>query len=184
MNRSKIGGSSNKLKFKPVTPYSSRKCNGLSYICLVRSFIFVTFSFVTVSIIAVHFHMAEIESHHTFGIQSNRFVKKHTAKVGEQLNIETSIRGSGSKLGTVHCDEDVSSLVSYWNDPLSETDRSFQSPFAENPSESRTLDAERKYLSFEPDPGGWNNVSMPLGHDADFPSPSDLIFLIFLYLLT
>ena len=71
-------------------------------------------------------------------------------------------RGSGSKRGHIQCDVNVSPLVSYWNDPRSDADRTFRSPFHDIPSpeKSATESATTRYLSFEPDCGGWNNIRM------------------------
>jgi len=78
-------------------------------------------------------------------------------------------RARGSERGHVECgDPEISNLVSYWNDPRS--DRAFQSPFLTYPLSSSGHDTntinnnqqeERtRYLSFEPDLGGWNNIRM------------------------
>lgn len=78
-------------------------------------------------------------------------------------------RGLGSKRGHVTCDTDVTHLVSYWNDPRSNADREFQSPFSTvvlNNQHSRNTESQpqqqqpQRYLSFEPDRGGWNNIRM------------------------
>ena len=67
-------------------------------------------------------------------------------------------RGGGSERGRIKCDEDISNLVSYWNDPRSDADRQFQSPFQN--AAYTTKPNRTRYLSFEPDPGGWNNIRM------------------------
>lgn len=61
----------------------------------------------------------------------------------------------GAKRGHIQCDENVDALA-YWNDPQGDRDRSFRSPFAP-PAASPT-----KYLTFEPDRGGWNNIRMSM----------------------
>jgi len=160
MKRNEISSSNHKRLSKKVNRHGSTRINRSNYILFVWSVIFVAFSFITISIIAIHFHLPDIESRDVAGIQSIRKVDTNPAKSGGQFNIDASRRGEGSKLGTIQCDENVSSLISYWNDPLSETDRNFQSPFWDNSSESNALDAKTKYLSFEPDPGGWNNIRM------------------------
>ncbi|KAL7484562.1 hypothetical protein ACHAW6_010196 [Cyclotella cf. meneghiniana] len=69
-------------------------------------------------------------------------------------------RGAGSKRGRIACDNKddlISPLVSYWNDPRSDRDNAFRSPFA--PGRTNAVDKPR-YLSFEPDCGGWNNIRM------------------------
>ena len=77
---------------------------------------------------------------------------------GNNKNGPITGRGSGSKRGHINCSIDVDLLVSYWNDPLSDEDRSFQSPFLKAPD--ATADIATRYLSFEPDLGGWNNIRM------------------------
>lgn len=62
----------------------------------------------------------------------------------------------GASRGHIKCDVDVDTLV-YWNDPQGDRDRNFQSPFAV-PSAS----GKPKYITFEPDRGGWNNIRMNL----------------------
>eukprot|EP00934_Nitzschia_sp_Nitz4_P001975 Nitzschia sp. Nitz4//scaffold137_size62074//40707//42376//NITZ4_006422-RA/size62074-augustus-gene-0.2-mRNA-1//1//CDS//3329535721//1975//frame0 len=58
----------------------------------------------------------------------------------------------GAQSGHIECDVDVDDIV-YWNDPQGERDRNFVSPFATPPDH---------YLTFEPDPGGWNNIRMSM----------------------
>jgi hypothetical protein len=60
-------------------------------------------------------------------------------------------RGQGSGRGHVQCDEDISRLVSYWNDPRSDFDCAFRSPFLGPTTASRSIPGRRRYLSFEPD---------------------------------
>jgi hypothetical protein len=47
-------------------------------------------------------------------------------------------------------------LLTYWREP-SETDKKFASPFLASASEE-----DVKYVTFEPDQGGWNNVRMQM----------------------
>jgi hypothetical protein len=62
----------------------------------------------------------------------------------------------GAKRGHIDCDVNIDDVV-YWNDPQGTRDENFESPFA-TPSSS---DSGREYfLTFEPDPGGWNNIRM------------------------
>ena len=63
----------------------------------------------------------------------------------------------GAKWGHVECDVDVDDYI-YWNDPQGKRDQNFQSPFAEQSD----LRQKRRYLTFEPDPGGWNNIRMSM----------------------
>jgi hypothetical protein len=62
----------------------------------------------------------------------------------------------GASRGHIECDVDVDQLV-YWNDPQGERDNNFKSPFAKPSSFGKT-----KYITFEPDRGGWNNIRMNL----------------------
>ena len=96
-------------------------------------------------------------------------------------------RGQGSGRGHVQCDEEISWLVSYWNDPRSDVDRAFRSPFLGSISVLKSIPERRRFLTFEPDKvinsfavflrknlmmchlnkkissvtqGGWNNIRM------------------------
>ena len=60
----------------------------------------------------------------------------------------------GASRGHVECDVDVDELV-YWNEPQGQRDIDFKSPFA-------TQSEKTKYITFEPDRGGWNNIRMNL----------------------
>lgn len=65
----------------------------------------------------------------------------------------------GGSRGHIQCEVDVDELV-YWNDPQGTRDVNFQSPFtgkSHGDEEQKT-----KYLTFEPDRGGWNNIRMNL----------------------
>ncbi|KAL3893662.1 MAG: hypothetical protein SGARI_008016, partial [Bacillariaceae sp.] len=59
----------------------------------------------------------------------------------------------GAKWGHVDCDVDVDDIA-YRNDPQGTRDNEFVSPFAEKEEEG----APTRYLTFQPDPGGWNNI--------------------------
>jgi hypothetical protein len=61
----------------------------------------------------------------------------------------------GAKHGTIQCDENFDELA-YWNDPQGDLDVDFVSPFT--PSDT----TEKRYITFEPDRGGWNNIRMAL----------------------
>lgn len=63
----------------------------------------------------------------------------------------------GAKWGHVECDVDVDD-VAYWNDPQGIRDQNFVSPFGRQAGEEN----DRRYLTFEPDPGGWNNIRMSM----------------------
>mmetsp|Transcript_14604 Transcript_14604/g.35538 ORF Transcript_14604/g.35538 Transcript_14604/m.35538 type:complete len:1188 (+) Transcript_14604:120-3683(+) len=65
----------------------------------------------------------------------------------------------GASPGHIDCDtEDVDDMA-YWNDPQGTLDQNFQSPFGkpddDDPSKTR-------YITFQPDPGGWNNIRMSM----------------------
>ena len=62
----------------------------------------------------------------------------------------------GGRRGHIQCDVDVDQLA-YWNDPQGERDLKWVSPFAETQSSGGA-----KYLTFQPDSGGWNNIRMSL----------------------
>lgn len=63
----------------------------------------------------------------------------------------------GASRGHIQCDVNVDNLA-YWNDPQGERDRNFKSPFVD----SITSTSRPKYITFEPDRGGWNNIRMNL----------------------
>jgi hypothetical protein len=58
----------------------------------------------------------------------------------------------GARPGHIECDVNVDDMA-YWNDPQGTRDQEFQSPFANSSPET-------KYITFEADPGGWNNIRM------------------------
>ena len=62
----------------------------------------------------------------------------------------------GAKRGTIECDIDVNSMA-YWNSPQGKRDDEFVSPFRVTPPKGK-----RKYLTFETDNGGFNNIRMSL----------------------
>uniref|UniRef100_A0A7S2HX61 O-fucosyltransferase family protein n=1 Tax=Helicotheca tamesis TaxID=374047 RepID=A0A7S2HX61_9STRA len=68
----------------------------------------------------------------------------------------------GAQRATIHCennngDNDFdASFLAYWNEPQGTRDLEFKSPFVSKE------DTEEKYISFEPDRGGWNNIRMTL----------------------
>ena len=58
----------------------------------------------------------------------------------------------GAHPGIIKCDVDVNDLA-YWNRLQGFRDRTFQTPYQTAPNQ---------YLTFEPDPGGWNNIRISL----------------------
>lgn len=62
----------------------------------------------------------------------------------------------GAKHGSIQCDGQNFDDLAYWNDPQGELDNNFVSPFA--PTDKN----EKRYITFEPDRGGWNNIRMAL----------------------
>ena len=60
----------------------------------------------------------------------------------------------GAMKGKISCDINVNELA-YWNDPQGKIDVDFKTPFS-NPFSST------KYITFEPDRGGWNNIRMSM----------------------
>eukprot|EP00536_Pseudo-nitzschia_multiseries_P016290 jgi/Psemu1/247440/estExt_Genewise1.C_10660005 len=71
----------------------------------------------------------------------------------------------GAKWGHVVCDVDVDD-VAYWNDPQGKRDQNFVSPFGRQTVAASNGDSiekrQRRYMTFEPDPGGWNNIRMSM----------------------
>jgi len=63
----------------------------------------------------------------------------------------------GAKWGHIECDVDVDGIA-YFNDPQGKRDQEFESPFASLADDKH----KRRYLTFEPDPGGWNNIRMSM----------------------
>jgi hypothetical protein len=66
----------------------------------------------------------------------------------------------GARPGHIECDVDVDDMA-YWNDPQGTRDQNFVSPFKTHP-ESKVDLTKKRYLTFEPDPGGWNNIRMSM----------------------
>ena len=63
----------------------------------------------------------------------------------------------GAKRGTIECDADVNTMA-YWNSPQGTRDEEFTSPFKVTTTEP----GKRKYITFEPDRGGFNNIRMSM----------------------
>jgi len=62
----------------------------------------------------------------------------------------------GAKRASIECDVNVNTLA-YWNSPQGIRDEKFISPFRVSASSGK-----KKYLTFEPDIGGFNNIRMSL----------------------
>lgn len=77
----------------------------------------------------------------------------------------------GARHGHISCSDDVQDVdssmdyLAYWNDPGS-MDLEFMSPFdvntKDNNHDSTKKERIRKYITFEPDRGGWNNIRMSM----------------------
>ena len=103
------------------------------------------------------------------GNSSSGEIKQSTSKV---LKIHSSTKTSlargysglpmektpalvGAKRGSIQCDIDVDiSSLAYWNSPQGSRDEAFVSPF----NVPSSIEGKRKYLTFEADTGGWNNI--------------------------
>ena len=103
---------------------------------------------------------------------------EHTARGFSGIHPDLSPALIGAKRGSIHCPDMVpeiesvlSSMLAFWNDPVGTRDYNAGSPSdphvfippplsreaAKNPRVSR-----RRYLTFEADTGGWNNLRMSL----------------------
>ncbi len=82
--------------------------------------------------------------------------KQRLARGHSGLPMEQTPALIGAKRGSIQCenDTDVSSLA-YWNDPQGSRDEAFVSPFRVSSSSGKS-----KYLTFETDIAGFNNVRM------------------------
>ncbi len=122
------------------------------------------------SVVLMHFHLMKIESTYAGrdlrndGItpskrkSSRSSTKKYDGlppdldpRLQKNNNWQNPGRAWGSEKGRVKCDVEVYRLISYWNDPRSNVDRAFQSPFLETPSAFIKRPKRKRYLSFEPD---------------------------------
>jgi hypothetical protein len=91
-------------------------------------------------------HMGDSDHDHPEEIEAT------LARGAAGLSMEKTPALVGAKPGRIECDVNVNDMA-YWNSPQGHRDQEFQSPFAtDSPMEN--------YLTFEPDPGGWNNIRM------------------------
>jgi hypothetical protein len=70
----------------------------------------------------------------------------------------------GAQRAHVECNVPVDdSLVAYWNDPVGTRDANFNTVFnsqQRQQQQQQETPPQKQYITFSPDPGGWNNVSM------------------------
>lgn len=156
---------------------------------IVRILVVALFSFIILAVTAMHLYLTKMEISDV-NAQTNNAVsvqrvvrQRHGQKSTEQRNVQTlraanqqsnadvgrqhtshiPERAFGSKRGHILCDTEVDSYVSYWSDPRSQQDQLFQSPFSKAPidlNQAQSTSDTTRYLSFEPDCGGWNNIRM------------------------
>ena len=104
---------------------------------LVNLFIGVIFGFILFGIIFLHTRLDQLEAQHSKQmIRSSNSKGDHViiarpVSNNEQVKVISNKHVEGR--GAVKCNAEISSLVSYWDDPLSYADRTFRSPFLENP---------------------------------------------------
>jgi hypothetical protein len=98
--------------------------------------------FFAIGIIVTYSRLMEFESDASTTRSTN---------IGDDVPHPIPGRGQGSGRGHVQCNEDISRLVSYWNDPRSDVDRAFRSPFLGSTSVLKSIPERRRYLTFEPD---------------------------------
>ena len=121
-------------------------------------------------------HDEEVATNPIGGQQTQQQSQQQTQQIQQQEEEENLARGVvglpisqtpalvGARRGRIHCDDGdvVDDLeLAYWNDPVGTRDLQFVTPFSHQ-TKTATEDASTKplFLSFEPDPGGWNNVRM------------------------
>lgn len=156
----------------------------------VHIIVVALFGFIILAVTSMHLHLLKVEMQisdvtsqrnavgvhrvvrHRYGQQSTKQRNTQTlSAANRQSNSDSdrqqtrriSERATGSKKGHILCDKDVDSYVSYWSDPRSNADQLFQSPFSKGTmvsNQANTTSGTPRYLSFEPDCGGWNNIRM------------------------
>ena len=144
----------------------------LSTQSMVQSLLLFGIFFFTIGILVTYSYIMKIESDMSSLLLRRSVIGSDDHSSGSSTISSLSIlpkplpgRGLGSGRGHVSCDADITHLVSYWNDPRSNSDRKFQSPFStavlnnkQHPNKQQQ--PQQRYLSFEPDRGGWNNIRM------------------------
>ncbi|GKY92977.1 hypothetical protein MPSEU_000266300 [Mayamaea pseudoterrestris] len=68
----------------------------------------------------------------------------------------------GAKRASVQCSEINVDSLAYWNHPQGTRDAAFISPFSVQRENDATTQQQQYYLTFTPDPGGWNNIRMSM----------------------
>mmetsp|Transcript_24180 Transcript_24180/g.59183 ORF Transcript_24180/g.59183 Transcript_24180/m.59183 type:complete len:1126 (-) Transcript_24180:1246-4623(-) len=108
-----------------------------------------------------HFGIPEDEIHNRdpFELHDNEDHEAHPEEIEESLArgvvglpMSQTPALIGARPGHIDCEVNVDDMA-YWNDPQGTRDQEFQSPFASS-------EPETHYITFEPDPGGWNNIRM------------------------
>jgi len=85
-------------------------------------------------------------------------ISKDNQELSQELEVEDEDNSQVHKVAGLNCDayggpsNDIAAEMIYWKDIKS--DSSFVSPFYD--------DSKPKYLTFEPDEGGWNNIRMSM----------------------
>ena len=74
----------------------------------------------------------------------------------------------GAQRAPIHCPELNVQSLAYWNDPIGTRDEQYTSPFSvytqQQQQQQQPTDThhDEMYISFTPDPGGWNNIRMSM----------------------
>jgi len=160
LSRKGVGRRTPRLNHRSISPYTLQKL-------LITGIFFA----LAVGVISLYSRLMKIESNdagRVLRLGSTTTSQREKPSLSQLLDPRLQKKKSrripgrarGSERGRVECDEDISHLVSYWDDPRSDVDRAFQSPFLDPPPAHTTKTKRTRYLSFEPDLGGWNNIRM------------------------
>ena len=70
----------------------------------------------------------------------------------------------GAQRAQIQCPNLNVNRLAYWNDPIGTRDLQYQSPFHvfADHDNNENKQAPEMYISFAPDPGGWNNIRMSM----------------------